>query len=108
MGISKPYLLEVIDDYVEIERNVNRIIQTSGYKNTYIAQKLKLPTSTYYQKKKAKSFTPKELSQIVRMLDDDYERDMIELEIAKASLNDDDEDMDIKDFIAFAENSLKT
>jgi len=71
--MPKPYLLGVLNDYFDVENNIDGIIQTSGYKNTHIAKKLNLPLSTYYMKKKSKSFTPKEVFQIVWMLEDDEE-----------------------------------
>jgi len=88
--MPKPYLLEVINDYFEVENNIDGIIQTSGYKNQYIANRLKLPLSTYYGKKKTKSFTSKEVFQIVRMLNDDDEASENEylLELAKSRMMD--------------------
>ena len=50
--MSKPYLLEVLDDYNEIERNITSIISASGYKMQFIAEKLNLPMSTLYFKRK--------------------------------------------------------
>lgn len=88
--MPKPYLLEVLNDYFDVEKNIDGIIQTSGYKNEYIAKRLKLPLSTYYVKKKSKSFTPKEVFQIVRMLNDD--EDTALLELAKSRMIDDDDD----------------
>jgi YesN/AraC family two-component response regulator len=69
--MPKPYLLEVLDEYKEIENNIGAIILASGYKTEFIARKLKMPLSTFCLKRKNKSFTSKEVAQIVRMLDDD-------------------------------------
>ena len=102
--MPKPYLLEVLSDYSEVENNIGVIIQSSGYKNQYIAQKLNLPLSTFYVKKKAKSFTSKEVEQIVRMLDDDDADDNAALlELAKSRMEDDDDDetMDGDDIINY-------
>jgi len=88
--MSKPYLLEVLDDYHELEENVPSIIRASGYKTQFIAEKLNLPMSTFYFKRKTKTFTPKEVTQIVRMLDDDDNNviEKYELELAKSRADD--------------------
>lgn len=87
--MSKPYLLEVLDDYNEIERNIPSIINASGYKTQFIAEKLNLPMSTFYFKRKTRTFTPKEVTQIVRLIDDDDDViDKYELELAKSREND--------------------
>jgi len=88
--MSKPYLLEVLTEYNEIENNITSIISASGYKTQYIADKLKLPVSTFYFKRKTKSFTPKEVTQIIHLIDND-DNDVIdkyELELAKSREND--------------------
>jgi predicted transcriptional regulator len=73
--MPKPYLLEVLGEYHEIEKNISDIIEASGYKTQYIAKKLRMPLSTFYFKRKTKSFTSKEVLQIVRLLDDDSNED---------------------------------
>ena len=86
--MSKPYLLEVLDDYNEIEKNIPSIISASGYKTQFIAEKLNLPMSTFYFKRKTRTFTPKEVTQIVRLIDDDNVIEKYELELAKSREND--------------------
>ena len=84
--MPKPLLLEALDDYMEIEECISDIIRSTGYKNNFIAQKLKLPISTFYQKKRTKTFTSKEVIQIVRLLEDEeshYENSAL-LELAKS------------------------
>ena len=88
--MSKPYLLEVLNDYNEIEKNIPSIIRASGYRTRFIAEKLNLPISTFYFKRKTKTFTPKEVTQIVRMIDDEDD-DVVnkyELELAKSRADD--------------------
>ncbi len=68
---AKPMLQEVIEDYTQIVNNIGGIIRESGYKSNFIAKKLRLPMSTFYLKKRTKTFTLDEVTQIVGMLDDD-------------------------------------
>jgi hypothetical protein len=45
---SKNYVNKVINDYKEITQQVNNILDQTGYKGKYVAQKLGLPESTFY------------------------------------------------------------
>ena len=103
--MPKSYMLDVLNDYFEMGKNINVIIQTSGYKNTHIAQKLKVPLSTFYQKKRHNDFTPEEVYQIVTMIEDDDDTDMEDLEEAKASRN--DEKTSLTEFLAYAKANRK-
>ncbi|MDR1886857.1 MAG: hypothetical protein LBQ70_02970 [Prevotellaceae bacterium] len=73
--LSKNYVNEVIGDYVEIVDNVDEIIKQTGYKGKFIAKKMGLPESTFYQKKRNRSFTHAEMQQIAALMDDDGEDD---------------------------------
>jgi hypothetical protein len=95
-GMPKPYLLEVMADYYEVEKNIGKIIESTGYKNEYIAKKLGMPISTYYIKKRNKSFAFKEVYKIVKMLDDDTTYNQAELELMESRKN--DEEMSAEDF----------
>jgi predicted transcriptional regulator len=69
--LSKDYVNEVIGDYVEIVDNIDEIIKQTGYKGKFIAKKMGLPESTFYQKKRNRSFTHAEMQQIAALMDDD-------------------------------------
>ena len=68
--IHKPVLQKIIGDYALITSNIGGIIKETGYKTNFIAKKLQLPRTTFYHKKRTKSFTLEEVTQIVGMLDD--------------------------------------
>ena len=93
---AKPYLMEVLGDYLEVEKNIGAIIALTGYKNEYIAKKLNMPISTYYSKRRAKTFAAKDVFKIVEMLEDDEMYNSTELELAQSRKN--DEDMSFEDF----------
>jgi hypothetical protein len=71
ISVSKSYANEIISDYVEIVGQVDSIIKQTGYKGNFIAKKMGLPTSTFYQKKRKKSFTYQEMQQLIALMDDD-------------------------------------
>ena len=94
--MPKPYLVDLLQEYFKVEKNIGEIIQSTGYRNNFIAKKLKLPMSTYYTKKRTKSFTANEVFQIVRLLEDDDYSNAYELELAKSRA--DDEDVSVDDY----------
>jgi predicted transcriptional regulator len=87
--MPKHYLMEVLGDYIEVENNIGAIIASTGYKNEYIAKKLNMPISTYYAKRKTKSFAAKDVFTIIKMLEDDERFNYTELELMKSRSNDD-------------------
>jgi predicted transcriptional regulator len=73
--VSKSYANEVVSDYKEIVDQIDSIIKQTGYKGKYIAKKLGLPESTFYQKKRNKSFTHEEMGQIISLLEEEEDDD---------------------------------
>jgi predicted transcriptional regulator len=68
--VSKDYAKEIVSDYLKINNQVDSIIKQTGYKSKFIAKKLGLPESTFYQKKRNKSFTCTEVKQLVDLMDE--------------------------------------
>jgi predicted transcriptional regulator len=69
--LPKPFLQGIIGDYSRLINNIDGIIKETGYKQNFIAKKLSLPLSTFYLKKRTRSFNVDEVSRIVDMLDED-------------------------------------
>jgi hypothetical protein len=69
--LSKNYISEVVEDYGEVIRQVDTIIRQTGYKSSFIAKKLGLPESTFYLKKRKKTFTFAEMKRLVELMDED-------------------------------------
>jgi predicted transcriptional regulator len=87
-AMPKPYLMEVLGDYLEVEKNIGAIIASTGYKNEHIAKKLNMPISTYYAKRRTKTFAAKDVFKIVKMLEDEEMNNSMELELAKSRKDD--------------------
>jgi predicted transcriptional regulator len=100
--LSKDYINEVISDYQEIVSQVDEIIKQTGYKGKFIAEKMGLPESTFYQKKRQKSFTFEEIKQLVELMDDEEDDDALEdeylLKLCKECEN--EEAIPFDDFVA--------
>ena len=94
-GAQKPVLKNIIDSYSVIANNIDGIIEETGYRSVFIAKKLRMPKTTFYHKKRTKTFTFEEVAQIVGMLDDDeaMENSYL-LELAKSEMVEDDDEED--------------
>ncbi|MDR2011214.1 MAG: hypothetical protein LBQ22_12115 [Bacteroidales bacterium] len=69
--LSKCYVKEVVNDYYDIVSRVNEILAQTGYEGKIVAQKLGIPESAFYRKKRRKSFSLKEMMQIVELMNED-------------------------------------
>jgi hypothetical protein len=63
--ISKTYADEVVRDYAEIVEGVDAIIKQTGYKGRFIAKKLGLPESSFYQKKRKRALPLKRCNNLL-------------------------------------------
>jgi predicted transcriptional regulator len=72
--LSKSYVQGVFDDYQKIVSQINEIIGQTGSKEKVIAKKSGLPESTFYRKKRNKSFNLDEMKQIAALIDGYNER----------------------------------
>jgi predicted transcriptional regulator len=79
--LSKDYACDIVNNYSEIVNQVDEIIAQTGYKGKFIAKKLGLPESSFYQKKRKKTFNVQEMKQLIALMDDDIYDDT-ELEFA--------------------------
>jgi len=60
--IYKPVLQEFVYGYSQIVDNIGGIIKETGYRSNYVAKKLRMPVSTFYLKKRTKTFKLEEIS----------------------------------------------
>jgi predicted transcriptional regulator len=69
--LSKTYVSEIVRNYSKVVNNVDEIIAQTGYKGKFIAKKLGIPESSFYVKKRNRSFTLDEIIRLVDMMDED-------------------------------------
>ena len=92
--IPKPILQEFVAGYSQIVDNIGGIIKETGYRTNYVAKKLQMPVSTFYLKKRTKSFTLNEVAQIIGMLDNEENiENAYLLELAQLRMIDDGEEI---------------
>ena len=95
-SMPKPVLQDYVSGYTQIVDNISIIIKDTGYRTNFVAKKLRMPISTFYLKRRKKTFSLDEVTQIVEMLDDDEAlENKYMLELAKERMMDDEDDEDI-------------
>lgn len=63
--------VKIIQDYLELNKNVRNIIKKSGYRNNYIIGILGIEESTFYKKASSGKFSPEELLVIAGVVNRD-------------------------------------
>ena len=60
--------LQIMNDFKILLKNIDKIIDSSGYKLDYIQKQLGLTRITFYRKRKEGTFTMKEAEQIFKII----------------------------------------
>ena len=71
---SKPHYIKVIQDFQKLASEITDLINDAGL-NQFFADGLKIPLSTFYYKRRTKSFTPYEMIHIINLLVGDEDED---------------------------------
>ena len=61
----------IIEDYINLKQNINFLIQKSGFKNVFLAQKLGMSPVTFSMKKKRNNWTEDELEKILDLIENE-------------------------------------
>ncbi|TLV03529.1 hypothetical protein [Dyadobacter luticola] len=64
-------MLKIVANYKELRQNIGMLIKHSGYKNSYIAEKLGIPSPNFSVKKKRGSWTIEEVEKILAIIDNE-------------------------------------
>ena len=76
-------MLGIIEDYKELRQHLGSLIDRSGYRNAYIADKVGMPASNFSQKKKRGNWSLEEMERVLTVIDNQELEDMFLLEIVK-------------------------
>jgi len=60
----------IVEDYKNLKLNINFLIQKSGYKNAFIAEKIGMNPSNFSMKKRRGNWTEDELEKILDLIED--------------------------------------
>ena len=76
-------MLGIIEDYKELKSHLGILIDKSGYKNAYIAEKVGIPASNFSQKKKRGNWSLEEIEKVLKVIENQELEDIFLLEIVK-------------------------
>jgi len=76
-------MLGIIEDYKELKSHLGILIDKSGYKNAYIAEKVGIPASNFSQKKKRGNWSLEEIENVLKVIENQELEDIFLLEIVK-------------------------
>ncbi|MGG7663266.1 hypothetical protein [Dyadobacter sp. BHUBP1] len=76
-------MLGIIEDYKELRQNLGLLIDKSGYRNAYIADKVGIPASNFSQKKKRGNWSLEEMERVLTVIENQELEDLFLLEIIK-------------------------
>jgi hypothetical protein len=75
---------EIASNYKAVVNSISDIIQASGYRNDYIAQKIGLTPANFTLKKKRGTLSVNEVESILRIIENEDVEDFIMMEIMRA------------------------
>lgn len=54
-------MFNIVDDYMELSKNMSLLIKESGFKDAYLAEQIGMPAPTFSVKKQRGNWTPDEM-----------------------------------------------
>lgn len=75
---------EIVTNYKNLLSNIGRLIEVSGYRNDYIAQKIGLTPVNFATKKKRGTLSVDEVEQIISIIENEDVENYIMLEIMRS------------------------
>ena len=79
---------EVVEEYMFLQKNVDKLIKLSGYRIGYITDNLGMDKTSFYLKRKNANFSPEEFQKLLMIIRADDLEDKV---LLKMSLEDEKE-----------------
>lgn len=76
-------MLGIVKDYKELRQHLGILIDKSGYKNAYVAEKVGMPAPNFSQKKKRGNWSLEEVEKILSVIENEELEDFFLMEIMK-------------------------
>lgn len=76
-------MLGIIEDFKELRQHLGLLIDKSGYRNAYIADKAGMPASNFSQKKRRGNWSLEEMERVLTIIGNQELEDLFLLEIMK-------------------------
>jgi hypothetical protein len=64
-------MIEILDDYLKLKGNISNLINKSGYKTTYLAEKMGMPQPSFSVKKQRGNWNDNEIRKILEIIENE-------------------------------------
>jgi hypothetical protein len=64
-------MIEIVLEYQKLRGSIGLLIEKSGYKNTFLAEKIGIPASNFSVKKQRASWTEHEIKAILQIIENE-------------------------------------
>ncbi len=89
---------EIVQNYKNLRQNIGFLIQKSGYKNVYLAEKLGIPATNFSVKKKRGSWSVDEIEKIVAIIDNEELEDFLMVKLMDEELESPEPSLSVDEF----------
>jgi len=80
-------MLNIIESYIELKKNMGTLINKSGYKNAYLAEQIGIPAPTFSMKKQRGNWSELEMSKILTIIENEKLENYFLLELMREQKN---------------------
>lgn len=84
MSVTKKPMLDIVENYIELKKNMASLIKKSGYKNAYLAEQIGVPAPTFSVKRQRGNWSESEMLQILSIIENEKLNDYFMLELMRA------------------------
>ncbi|GLU54277.1 hypothetical protein [Dyadobacter frigoris] len=77
-------MLNIVESYIELKKNMATLINKSGYKNAYLAEQIGIPAPTFSVKKQRGNWTETEIQKILAIIENERLEDFFMLELMRS------------------------
>lgn len=78
-------MLNIINQYRTIKKNLGEIIKVSGYRNDYVAKKIGMSPQSFAAKKQRNSWNDEEIEKVLAVIDNEDSEDYILLQLMRSA-----------------------
>lgn len=77
-------MLNIVENYIALKKNMAALINKSGYKNAYLANQIGIPAPTFSVKKQRGNWSEAEMLKILSIIENEKLNDYFLLELMRA------------------------
>ncbi|NIJ53191.1 hypothetical protein [Dyadobacter arcticus] len=77
-------MFNIVENYMELKKNMSALINKSGYKNAFLAEQIGIPAPSFSVKKQRGNWTETEMKQILDIIENEKLEDFFFLELMRA------------------------